>query len=112
MVTYNYSEQRRHDPELRGNVEKLLLAQNATLLEAAQTLQELVDKMRVLSIERNPIYDRCVAAVRSARYSVSSDADFMNRSKPNDTYIGNMAASEMGEYIHSIDFEARFGGLV
>jgi hypothetical protein len=109
-VSISYSEKRREDPELRGKVERLLDAQNAALLDAAQVLEGLSKTMRNLSIDTNPIYDRCVHAVGLARWNVSGDADFMNRNAHTDTYIGNMAAGEMGFHLQGLDFEARFKG--
>lgn len=113
MSVYEYSEDRRNDPELRAKVERVLVAQRDLLQKAAATLKELSDEMRVLSGtgQTRSIYDRCFDKVALASYSVGSDAEFM-KNIGGDTYIGNMAASEMGEYLQSIDMEARFRGHV
>ncbi len=110
MTDYKYSDDRRNDPEVRARVERVVEAQKALLLKAAATLKELSDEMRVLSIgDERSIYELCFDKVRMASYSVGGDADFMQKIG-GDTYTGNMAASRMGEYVQSIDFEARFKG--
>lgn len=114
MAVHHFKDEQRNDPELRDKVERVLLAQNALLLKASTVLKALSDEMRVLSGTRDShsIYDRSFSAVNSAYYRVSSDADFMNRDgAPNDCYIGNMAASQMGDYIKSVDFDKRFRGM-
>lgn len=115
MAAHKYSDERRHDPEVRAKVERVIIAQNALMARAAATLKELAAEMRSLSGLRDShsIYDRSYDTVFSAAWKVEHDSDFMNRDGgPNDCYIGNMAASPMGEYLQKIDMEARFGGKV
>jgi hypothetical protein len=111
VSVYHYSDDRRHDPETRAKVERVLIAQRDLLQKAAATLKGLSDEMRVLSGtgQTRSIYERCFDKVATASYSVGSDAEFM-KDIGGDTYIGNMAASEMGEYLENIDMEARFRG--
>lgn len=113
MTAYIYSDDRRHDPVLRDKVERIHKAQQAKMLEAAIILKKLAAEMRILSGVRDSssIYDRCYSAVSSAAYSVDKDAAFM-QNIGGDTYIGNMAASEMGEYVQTLDMTARFKGTV
>lgn len=115
MSSYTYSNDRRHDPEVRDKVERVIRAQNALMLKAARQLKETLDEMRELSgiKDRASLFDRSYDAVYSAYWRVDHDATFMNRDGgPNDCYIGNMAAGEMGEYLEGIDLDARFGGKV
>lgn len=115
MTVYTSSEERRNDPELRDKVEKVIIAQNTLMLKAAATLKDLAEEMRVLSglKDNYSIYERSFDTVFSAAWKVKHDADFMNRDGgPNDCYIGNMAAGQMGEYLQSVDLETRFGGKV
>lgn len=107
----NEYEARRNDPEVRAKVDRVLVAQNALLQEAARVLKALSDEMRILSGVRDSasIFDRCFDKVAMASYSVSSDAEFM-KNIGGDTYTGNMAAGQMGEYLQNIDMEVRFRG--
>jgi hypothetical protein len=100
MTVYTFSNERRNDPEIRAMVERIVKARNEALLEAARRLQEVVDGMRPLSLGGDSaIYERCFYAVRSASIKVSNDAAFMNRLGINECYIGNEAASQLGEYV-------------
>ena len=95
----NYSERRRYDPEIRAKVEEIHKARQAMLVKAAAQLKALSDEMRELSLaEDNAIYDRCSDAVWSAYYTVSRDAEF-KKGIGGETYIGNLAAGSLGEYI-------------
>jgi hypothetical protein len=111
-MRHEFNDSQRNDPELREKVTKVLTAQNELLYEAARVLKALSTEMRKLDLQTNPIYDRCAHTVAIAANSVGSDSDFMNRSPINDTYVGNMAAGEMGDYLKSIDFEKRFEGVL
>lgn len=94
-----YSEQRRNDPELRAKVAKIHAARQAMLVKAAAQLKALSDEMRMLEFDGgDAIYDRCCDYVWSAYYTVTRDAEFM-KSIGGETYIGNMAAGEMGAAI-------------
>lgn len=111
MSDYTFNDDIRHDPEVRAKVERVVEAQKALLCEAARVLKALTDEMRILSGVRDSssIFDRCFDKVAMASYSVGSDAEFM-KNIGGDTYIGNMAAGSMGEYLQNIDMEVRFRG--
>lgn len=95
----NESERRRNDPEIRAKVEEINKARQAMLLKAAAQLKELSDEMRELNLgEDDAIYDNCSDAVWSAYYRVSHDAEF-KQGIGGETYIGNLAAGQLGEYI-------------
>ena len=99
MSTYHYSEEQRNDPELRAKVAKVIKARQDALAEAAQKLQEAVDILRPLSIfDGDAIYQRSYDATWRAFNQVSGDAAFMGR-PTTETYIGNKAASELGDQI-------------
>lgn len=94
----NY-EERRNDPVIRAEVEKIIYARRVMLLKAAKQLKDLTDEMRELELYGDDgIYDRCFDYVWSAYYTVSRDANFKDR-PATETYIGNMAAGSLGEYI-------------
>lgn len=115
MGVYKYSDDRRNDPETRDKVERVIIAQNALMLKAAKQLKELATEMHALSGMRDShsIYERSYDTVFSAAWKVEHDSDFMNRDGgPNDCYIGNMAAGEMGEHLQKVNMEERFGGKV
>lgn len=94
----NY-EERRNDPDIRAKVAEIVKARKAMLVRAATQLKALTDEMRELELDGDDaIYDRCFDYVWSAYYTVSRDAEFKDRAAT-ETYIGNMAAGELGKYI-------------
>jgi hypothetical protein len=99
---YYFNEQRRNDPELQAKVSLVVEARKAALAKAAEKLREalvILDSMQ--DFTGDPIYTRCVNAAWIAHNKVSGDAQFMSR-PTTDTYIGNMAASELGGQIISM----------
>jgi protease II len=95
----NDSERRRNDPEIRAKVEEIHKARQAMLLKAEAQLEEIVNEMRALTqYGDDAIYNRCYDAVWDAQYKVGNDARFMQRIG-GETYVGNLAAGELGEII-------------
>lgn len=94
-----YSDERRNDPVVRAKVEKINTDRQVMLAKADRVLKELLDEMRKHRIaEDDAIYERCFDAVWSAYYRVSGDAHF-KQDIGGETYIGNLAAGELGEYV-------------
>jgi hypothetical protein len=100
MARIDFNDKDRYDPELRAEAEAIHKARQAMLLEAAQDLKVLSEKMRELgeTYEDCSIYNRCWHEVRMAAYTVSRDAEFMQKIG-GETYIGNLAAGELGQII-------------
>jgi hypothetical protein len=102
MTTYHYSDERRNDPELREKTAKVIEARKAALAVAAKKLREAMDILDPLRIfDGDPIFERSAFSAWRAYNQVSGDASFMNR-PTTDTYIGNLAASELGEQIEAM----------
>lgn len=94
-----YSNERRNDPVIREKAQKIHELRQKKLQKADKALKEIMDEMRPLRLgEDDAIYERCFDAVWSAYYRVSGDAHFM-KNIGGETYTGNLAAGELGEYI-------------
>lgn len=93
------SEERRNDPVIRAKCAEIVEARRAMLRKAAKQLEAISDEMIELALDADDdIYTRCGSAVWSAYHRVSRDAQFLDK-PATETYIGNMAAGELGEYI-------------
>jgi hypothetical protein len=102
-----YSDTQRNDPVLRAKVAEVIEKRRIVLLKAAEMLKEVSDMMRPLELDGDcAIYSRSYEKVRRAAFSVGSDAEFKDR-EATDCYIGNQAASGLGNYI--LAMEARNG---
>jgi hypothetical protein len=97
-----FSDTQRNDPVLREKVAQVIEARRMTLLKAAEMLKAVSDMMRPLELGGDDaIYSRSYEKVRRAAFSVASDAEFRDKLLTGDTecYIGNQAASGLGNYI-------------
>ena len=105
------SEIRRNDAELKAKVSKVVKARQEALKEASALLNQAYE---ILKVQRHfvgdEIYSRQVRAVSTASFSLSRDAEFAsgqrgernNDPSENDTYLGNLAASELGVQIQKM----------
>jgi hypothetical protein len=108
------SEVRRNDPELKAKVAKVVKARQEALNEASALLDKAYE---ILKAQRHFVgderYNAQVSAVSTASFSLSRDAAFAsgrrgeNNDDPskNDTYLGNLAAAELGAQIQKMGDE-------
>lgn len=105
------SEIRRNDPELKAKVARVVKARQDALNEASALLNQAYD---ILKTQRHfvgdEIYNRQVSSVSTASFSLSRDAEFASGRRgdreadpsKNDTYLGNLAAGELGVQIQKM----------
>jgi hypothetical protein len=100
-MTKKYStEERREDPELKEQCRKVIEARRALMLKAAKALEELVREMRPLQLDKDDAhYERSFDALWSAHYRMGADAEFLRRLGVSDTYLGNKAVGDLGDYL-------------
>lgn len=99
---FKFSDRRRKDPVVLEKAEKILIAQQKAMSEAAELLKRAAEIMRKQSgYEDSGHFDRCYDAVSSARYTVERDASFM-ADIGNECYIGNLAAGRLGYQIEQM----------
>lgn len=99
MSSYKYSQERRHNPEIRAVVVDALQKQSKALADAQKLLAEA---QRILSGVPYPlldqgIYYRVQASVNTALMEVKRKQSMSG--DETDTYVGNIAASQTGEEI-------------
>lgn len=99
---FEFSEQRRKDPVILEKAEKVLIAQKKAMAEAVELLNQASAIMRKQSgYVDSVIFDRCLSAVSSARYTVEKDSSFME-GIDGECYIGNLAAGRLGYQIEEM----------
>lgn len=105
------SEVRRDDAELKAKVAKVVKARQNALDEASALLNQAYD---ILKAQRHfagdESYNRQVSAISTASFSLSRDAEFASRLRgtpdaENDTYLGNLAAGQLGIQIQKMGDE-------
>lgn len=108
------SEIRRNDPELKAKVAKVIRARQAALNEASALLNQAYE---ILKAQRHfageETYNQQVSSVSTASYSLSRAAEFAsgrrghtdNDPSKNDTYLGNLAAGDLGIQIQKMGDE-------
>lgn len=102
MTVYEFSNERRYDPEIRAKVEAIHKARQAMLLKAAAELDRLVEEMRPLMDGGDDrMYEKAFDDLRRARYTMVDTAEFM-QDIGSETYIGNLAAGRLGEYVEKL----------
>lgn len=96
---YHYNERQRENPAIRAEVEKVLLARKAAHEEATRLLETAQRLLRTTPYQGydDTLYARGVKGVESALAALRNDAPFI--SHWTDTYVGNKAASELGDAI-------------
>lgn len=99
MKTYTHDEDRRNNPELKADCNRVIEARRKALLKAAKTLAEVRDELNHLMLDGDDaLYNRCRDDVWTAAYRLEQDAKFLDRDA-NDTKLGNAASGMLGEYI-------------
>jgi hypothetical protein len=102
MTSYTFDAGRRNDPVIRAKVEEIHKARVAMMLKAADELDALAAEMAPLTQGGDDnMYRQCYDAVRTARYRVRDNAEFM-KGIGSETYIGNLAAGRLGEYVQGL----------
>lgn len=108
------SEIRRNDPELKAKVAKVIKARQEALNEASALLNQAYE---ILKAQRQFVgdeaYNSQVSSVSTASYTLSRDADWASGRRgernadpsKNDTYLGNLAAGQLGVQIQKMGDE-------
>lgn len=93
------NNERRNNPEIRAEVKRVLDARVEAHVKALALVKEAYEIMRATPYQGidADIYDRGTSAVWSAYYTLGRDERFVGRNT--ETYIGNVAAFELGEVI-------------
>lgn len=108
------SEIRRNDEELKAKVAKVVKARQEALTEASALLNQAYEILRTQRhFVGDEIYNRQVSSVSTASFTLSRDAEFAsgrrgetdNDPSKNDTYLGNLAAGELGIQIQKMGDE-------
>lgn len=108
------SEIRRNDEELKAKVAKVVKARQEALTEASALLNQAYEILRKhRHFAGDEIYNRQVSSVSTASFTLSRDAEFAsgrrgetdNDPSKNDTYLGNLAAGELGIQIQKMGDE-------
>lgn len=108
------SEIRRNDAELKAKVAKVVKARQEALTEASALLNQAYEILRTQRhFVGDEIYNRQVSSVSTASFTLSRDAEFAsgrrgetdNDPSKNDTYLGNLAAGELGIQIQKMGDE-------
>lgn len=108
------SEIRRNDPELKAKVAKVVKARQEALNEASALLNQAYE---ILKAQRQFVgdeaYNSQVSSVSTASYTLSRDAEWASGRRgqqdadpsKNDTYLGNLAAGQLGVQIQKMGDE-------
>jgi hypothetical protein len=88
-----YDPEWRNDPVRRAAVKAQIEARQAVFAKAQALVEEAAMMLyRLGPVDDDAILDRCVKKVGLAHVQMKGDADSVMK-EPNDTYIGNRAAS-------------------
>jgi hypothetical protein len=97
-----YSGRRRHDPELKAKVRRVIDARQDALSRAAELVGEAKRELdRVSMFLDDGIVDRNVTKVRSLWWSLDRAAQF-KAGIGSETYVENLAAGPLGEQIEAM----------
>jgi hypothetical protein len=99
-MNYKYSESRRNNPEIRAAVTELLERRQATVREIqvlAQQMRELVRSLPYPLLGDDVLLERVTSAVWGVENQAASYLS--SHRENNETYIGNISASVLGEEI-------------
>jgi hypothetical protein len=99
---YQYSNERRNDPELKGKVRKVVERRQKAMEQADDLLREARHIMQDAALfVDDVVFMRQLEQISRTSFSLTEDTQF-ERDVFSETYIENLAAGRLGEEIEKM----------
>lgn len=99
MTVIKFDEKRRNDPAVREAVREVLLARQQAVIEAKAFVDAALEALNSTPyphLKEQPLFERIRNSVWKAAIEIENS---MSKEPPNETYIGNAAASQLGQAV-------------